>query len=77
MAFQTTATALGNLMLGQCCQKTPSRPIFLVGLGSKRGPNLLDGGETKFGKEQLDAGGIAGIGGSHPAPTGWTVLSSS
>ena len=77
MAFQAAATALGNLMFGQCCQKTPGRPAFLVGLGSKRGLDVFDGRQPQLSKEQLDASGIAGIGGSHAAPTSWTVLSSS
>jgi hypothetical protein len=77
MAFEAAATALGNLMFGQCCQKTPGRPAFLVGLSSKRGPDLFDSGQPQLGKEQLDAGGISGIGRSHAAPTGGTVLSSS
>src|SRR5882762_2092141 len=77
MAFEAAAAALGNLMFGQCCQETSGRPAFLVGLGSERGPDLLDGREAQLGKEQLDAGGVAGIGRSHAAPTSWTMLSSS
>ena len=61
MAFQAAATALGNLVFGQCCQKTPDRPAFLVGLGSKRGPDLFDGRQPELSKEQRDTSGIAGI----------------
>src|SRR5207244_6253549 len=53
MAFEAAAPALGNLMLSQCCQKSSGRPAFLVGLGSKRGPDLFDGGQPQLGKEQL------------------------
>ena len=35
MAFEAAATTLGNLMFGQCRQKTPGRPAFLVGLSGK------------------------------------------
>jgi hypothetical protein len=69
MAFETAAAALGNLMFGQGGQETSGRPAFLVGLGGERGPDLLDGGQPLLGEEQLDAGGIGGIGRSHAAPT--------
>jgi len=75
--FQAAASALGNLVFGQCCQKTPGRPAFLVGLGSKRGPDLFDGRQPQLSKEQLGASGIAGTGGSYAASTSWTMLSSS
>src|SRR5258708_34187665 len=77
MACEAPAAALGNLMFGQRCQETSGRPAFLVGLGGERDPDLLDGGQPQLGEEQLDAGGVAGIGRSHAAPTSWTVLSSS
>ena len=77
MAFEAAAGALGNLVLGQGGQKARRRPAFLVGLGGKRGPDLLDGGQAQLGEEQLDAGGIAAIGRFHPAPPGQTVPSSS
>jgi hypothetical protein len=64
-------------MFGQGGQETSRRPALLVGLGSQRGPDLLEGGQAQLGEEQLDASGVAGIGGLHAAPTGWTVLNSS
>jgi len=77
MAFEPAAAALGNLMFGQCNQEASGRPAFLVSLGGERDPDLLDSGQPQLGEEQLDAGGVAGIGCSHAAPTSWTVLSSS
>ena len=77
MAFEPAAAALGNLVFGQCYQETSGRPAFLVGLGGKRGPDLFDGGQPQLGEKQLDAGSIAGVSGSHAAPTRSTVLSSS
>jgi hypothetical protein len=77
MAFEAAASALGNLMFGQCRQEACRRPAFLIGLGGERGPDLLDGGQPQLGEEQLDAGSVAGIGRSHDAPTSWIVLSSS
>jgi hypothetical protein len=71
MTFEATAAALGNLMFGQCRQKACRRPAFLIGLGGERGPDLLDGGQSQLGEEQLDAGSVARIGCLHDAPTSW------
>jgi hypothetical protein len=77
MAFEASAAALGNLMFGQCCQEASGRPAFLVGLSGKGSPDQFHGGQAQLGEKQLDAGGVAGIGRFHAAPTSWTVLSSS
>jgi hypothetical protein len=77
VAFEPAAAAFGNLMFGQCSQETSGRPAFLIGLSGKRSPDQFYGGQPQLGEEQLDAGGVTGIGRSHAAPTSWTVLSSS
>ena len=68
MAFDAAATALGDLVLGECGQEASGRPAFLVGLFGECGPDLFDGGQTQLGEQQLDAGGIDGIGRFHAAP---------
>src|SRR5205823_14046524 len=62
-------------MFGQSCQEASGRPAFLVGLSGKGSPDQFYGRQPQLGEKQLDAGGVAGIGRSHAAPTSWTVLS--
>jgi hypothetical protein len=68
MAFDAAASALGHLMLGQRGKEARRRPSLLVGLGGEIGPDQLDGGKPQLGQEQLDAGGVDGIGRLHAAP---------
>ena len=76
MALDAAAAALGDLVLGQGGQEAGGGPAFLVGLAGETGPQAADGGQPQFRQDQLDPGGIAGIGG-HKAPAWPTVASSS
>jgi hypothetical protein len=76
MAFDAAPGTLGHLVLGEGGQEAGRRPSFLVGLGGKIGPDQFDRRQPQFGQEQLDAGGVDGIGGLHAAPPARTVPSS-
>ena len=77
MAFDTAPSALGHLMLGERGKEASRRLAFLVGLGGEVGPDQFDGGKSQLGEEQLDAGGVDGIGRPHAALPARTVPSSS
>ena len=77
MAFDAPPAALGDLMLGKRGKEARRRPSFLVGLGGEIGPDQLDGRKPQLGQEQLDAGGVDGIGGLYAALPARTVPSSS
>src|SRR5260370_14697200 len=58
-------------------KKRPAGQPSLSAWAASEGPDLLEGGQPQLGEEQLDTSGVAGIGGLHTVPTGWTVLNSS
>src|SRR5262245_16538096 len=51
VTFEPAATALGNLMFGQCSQEASSRPAFLVGLSGKRSPDQFYGGQPQLSEK--------------------------
>ena len=85
MPLDAAATAIGHLVLGERREEAGGRPAFLVGCCGELGPHQLDGGQAQLAEQELDAGGIDGVGLSscHGLPAGgrtsttWTAASSS
>ena len=65
MPFDAAAAALGHLVLGERRQEAGRRPAFLVGLLGELGPDQLDGRQAQLAQQELDAGGIDGVGRRH------------
>ena len=67
MALDATATAFGDLVLGDGGEEAGRRPAFLVGLLGKLRPQHLDGGQPQFVEQQIEARGVDGVGRAHAA----------
>src|SRR5260370_207582 len=84
MPFDAATATVGPLVLGERRKEAGRRPAFLVGLLRQLGPHQLEGRQAQLAQQQLDAGGINGVGRRH-APTSrlevgltaWTATSSS
>jgi hypothetical protein len=60
--LDAAALAVGGLVLGQGGEEAGGGPALLVGLLGELRPDGLDAGEAQLGEQELDAGGIDGIG---------------
>src|SRR5258708_27569078 len=84
VAFDAATATVGPLVLGERRKEAGRRPAFLVGLLRQLGPHQLEGRQAQLAQQELDAGGINGVGRRH-APTSrlevgltaWTATSSS
>ena len=65
MPLDAAAAAVGHLVLGKRCEEAGRRPAFLVGLLGELGPHQLDARQAQLAQQELDAGGINGVGGRH------------
>jgi hypothetical protein len=68
VTLDATAVTVGNFMFSQHGHEPGSGPAFLVRLCSELGPHGFNGRQAELGEQQLDAGGIDGIGRFHAKP---------
>jgi impB/mucB/samB family C-terminal domain len=62
VTLDAAAATVGHFVLGQRGKEASCRPAFLVGLRGELGPHCFDGGQAQLGEQELDAGGVDGIG---------------
>ena len=62
MALDATPIALGDLVLGEGGEEAGGRPAFLVGAFGKGCPPLFDGRQPQVGEDEVEAGGVEGLG---------------
>ena len=84
MPLDAAATAVGDLVFGECRQKAGGRPTLLVRTCGESGPHQLHGGQAQLAQQEFDAGSVNGIVPLHAATsrleagsTTWTAASSS
>ena len=65
MPFDAAAATVGHLVLGKRRKEAGRRPAFLVGLLGELGPHQLDARQAQLAQQELDAGGINGVGRRH------------
>ena len=65
MAFDAAPATVGHLVLGERRKEAGRRPAFLVGLFRELGPHQLEGRQAQLAQQELDAGGINGVGRRH------------
>lgn len=73
MAFDATAAAFGDLVLGDGGEEAGRRPAFLVGLLGKLRPQHLDGGQPQLVEQQIDARGVDCVRRAHAASPIWAA----
>jgi hypothetical protein len=65
VAFDAPAVAIGHLQLGQGGQEAGRRPGLAIGLLGQLGPQPADGGQAQLAQQQLQPGGVDGVGAAH------------
>ena len=67
MPLDAAAATVGHLVLGERRKEAGRRPAFLVGLLGELGPHQLDARQAQLAQQELDAGGVDGVGRRHAA----------
>ena len=62
MPLDAAATAIGDLVFGECREKAGGWPTLLVRTYGQIGPHQLHGRQAQLGEQQLDAYSVGGIG---------------